>query len=185
MSQLLQGKSKPEGFPFFRFFFPVPFLQKTTKLFLARCWSHLGAKGPKSIITGRDVLIKQPRILQGICRVIRLIGLLIKRQAVAEALRYGWPKVTNHLHTFIICDIKVYARNFIFQNLKIEFFFSAYFFVASSSLPPQCQAVLSISRHFLFVGTLDTAKWGFELQIKMGHVRWALGVGQLVTNHLG
>ena len=22
--------------------------------------------------------------------------------AVAEALRYGWPKVTNHLHTFVI-----------------------------------------------------------------------------------
>ena len=54
--------------------------------------------------------------------------------AVAEALRYGRPKVTNHLHTFIICDIKVCARNFIFQNLKIENFFRRIFCVASSSL---------------------------------------------------
>lgn len=65
MSQLLGGKSKPEGFPTFLpfFFLMLRFCKKQRSfLFLAPWHGHiwLGFR-PKSIINGRDDLIKQPR----------------------------------------------------------------------------------------------------------------------------
>ena len=92
MSQLLGGF--PTFFSVLKFLV-LNFCKKKQRsfLFLAPClvtfW--LGFR-PKSIINGRDDLIKQPRgeankkasasgILQGICRLIRLIGLFIKRKA--------------------------------------------------------------------------------------------------------
>ncbi len=103
VSQLLEGKSKAEGFLFiFCFLFLFVFLRsisaKTAKLFLARCWWHLVASGPS------------PSLMEGMISSNSLVGRPNKSQcfryptykAFADLLDlWTFSQTESHYHSVI------------------------------------------------------------------------------------